>query len=104
MGKEYKCRYRVGDIVKLYIDFQNENQYEGIAKIEEIISEDLPFIIDSSSPDNFRVYSSIKCKVKWIKSEYHKENDISIRRIRFLKRIGYKTYDDSDEINEECIY
>ena len=95
--KEFNAKYKVGDEVDIYIDYQNKELYEGSAKIVEIISEDLPFIIDSTDSDNFKVYSSLKCKVKWIKSDSHKEGDFSIRRVRFLKRIGYRKYEDEEE-------
>lgn len=92
-----------GNVYKIYKDSQTEEEIEGTARIIEIKGSELPFILDGSEVD-FKVFNTLKCTVQWVKSEYHRVGDISLRRIRYLERIGYKKYENEEEEDEDYLY
>lgn len=92
-----------GNVYNIYKDSQTEEELEGVARIINIKGSDLPFILDGSEVD-FKVYNTLVCEVQWVKSDYHKPGSISLRRIRYLERIGYIKYEQEEDEDDDYLY
>ena len=56
-----------GDIVKVYRDYQTEQEYMGAAELISKVTDGLPFVLqDSTTEDTQKTYSSERWYVKFI--------------------------------------
>ena len=74
--------YNKGDIVEIYIDYQNNKNLLGKAELVEYISTGLPFLIDDYP--NAPLFNTEKWIVKWIEKNSNVYSN-NIHNIRYNK-------------------
>jgi len=82
-----QTNFELGQPVKVFKDPQTEQELEGIAKLKEYKKTEWPFINEDKG-NKTEIYALEVWIVEWIDSERHPAGTNSLRKIRYLVKVG----------------